>query len=510
MSSRITLRAAFVCFLTACSSTPDSQNGIFAMAGAAPTVSMGGASGTAGTPPSSAAVSGQGGTSSIVAGAAGSAGSDAGERVISRATYAEKLEGFWLGQSIANWTGLVTELDKDGVIKKDFYTDASWGGPDAPTIYGAKSEHETIDFVLVAPGSAWRSDDDTDIEYIYWDAMERAGTALLSGAQIREAWLAHVYKETEVTPWGVADRYSLPPPQQNDGKTYYENKLWVSNETAFHLMQGISETGQAIAPLEPPATGDPSNNSNWSMIDAQLTTESFGLLSPGRPDTALELARLPIQTTARGEAQAAAEFYVVMYALAFGIDPQGDLKQQLFGAADQARSRLADGSYPALMYDAVKSLYLAHPVSDDWEAVRDAVYTRFQLGGEGGYGYQKPFDSGINFASGLISLFFGEGDLKRTIQIGTLCGWDSDNPTATWGGLLGFILGKSRVEAAFGQALSGTYDIHATRKGFPNDGSDTFAAMAERGVGIVDHVVVERWGGRIDAQRDAWVVPASP
>jgi hypothetical protein len=199
-----------------------------------------------------------------------------------------------------------------------------------------------------------------------------------------------------------------------------------------------------------------------------------------------------------------------MYALAQDIDPLGDMKQQLFSTADQARTHLADGSYPAAMYDAIKGLYLAHPVSDDWEAVRDAVYTRFQLGHEAGYTYEKPFDSGINFASSLISLFFGAGDLKRTIQIGALCGWDSDNPTATWGGLFGFILGKSGVEATFGQPLSSTYNIHATRKGFPNDGSDTFAAMAARGVSIVDRVVVDRWGGRIDAQRDAWLVPELP
>ena len=36
------------------------------------------------------------------------------ERVISRAEYGDRLYGFWLGQCIANWTGLVTEMDKIG------------------------------------------------------------------------------------------------------------------------------------------------------------------------------------------------------------------------------------------------------------------------------------------------------------------------------------------------------------------------------------------------------------
>lgn len=33
---------------------------------------------------------------------------------INRISYLEQLEGFWLGTSIANWTGLVTEMDKIG------------------------------------------------------------------------------------------------------------------------------------------------------------------------------------------------------------------------------------------------------------------------------------------------------------------------------------------------------------------------------------------------------------
>src|SRR6056300_1907239 len=33
---------------------------------------------------------------------------------ISRENYTNKLYGFWLGQSIANWTGLITEMDKIG------------------------------------------------------------------------------------------------------------------------------------------------------------------------------------------------------------------------------------------------------------------------------------------------------------------------------------------------------------------------------------------------------------
>ncbi|MGI9531423.1 MAG: hypothetical protein ACR2MV_07130, partial [Lutimonas sp.] len=60
--------------------------------------------------------------------------------IISRSSYYDQLYGFWLGQCIANWTGLVTEMDKIGNIGDiktgEFYTRDDWGKPDQPSIWG--------------------------------------------------------------------------------------------------------------------------------------------------------------------------------------------------------------------------------------------------------------------------------------------------------------------------------------------------------------------------------------
>ncbi|MGB5384953.1 MAG: hypothetical protein WBN19_13935, partial [Lutimonas sp.] len=94
--------------------------------------------------------------------------------VLSRLEYTNKLEGFWLGQCIANWTGLITEMDKIGNIGEiktgDFYTREDWAKPDQPSIWaeGIPSNlSPTIDFIYAASDSIWGADDDTDIEYIY-------------------------------------------------------------------------------------------------------------------------------------------------------------------------------------------------------------------------------------------------------------------------------------------------------------------------------------------------------
>jgi len=263
--------------------------------------------------------------------------------------------------------------------------------------------------------------------------------------------------------------------------------------------------------MVPPATGDPVNNPEFDMIDAQLTTEIFGLFAPARPDIALKMAELPIRATARRDAQWISEFYVIMYSLASAADQGGSMKDRTSWMAAQARSHLPGDSTPAKMYDFVRGRYLA---GVPWEQARDEVYERYQVNQADGYDMTSRnrycngcFAAGINFASSIVSLFYGEGDIKETIKIGALAGWDSDNPTATWGGLLGFMIGKQGVEKAFDRKFADSFNIHRTRIGFPDNGLDNFERMAARGVAVVDRVVREEMGGSVDLEADVWYVP---
>ena len=413
---------------------------------------------------------------------------------LSRSDYADRLEGFWLGQSIANWTGLVTEMDKIGGEGPagEFYTRDDWGAPDQPSIWSdeASTLSPTIDWVYEDINGVWGADDDTDIEYLYQHLLLIHETSELTGEQIRDGWLRHIYSDADT------------PFRNDDGQA--ENFLWVSNQRAFDLM---SEQG-----LVPPATSDPQNNPYVEMIDAQLTTEIFGLFAPGRPDVALRMAYLPIRTTARNEAAFAAEFYVVMHALAPVTDQNQPMKDRVHWLAAAARKHLPNESYTAKMFDFVKGRYMA---GVPWEQARDEVYLRYQVDQQDGYDITSRdmlcngcFASGINFAASIVSLLYGEGDYKETVKIAVLAGWDSDNPAATWGGLLGFMLGKDELEKVFGRKFSNRFDIHRTRKGFPvADGIDSFANMAQNGIRIVDRVVQEEMGGSISEADDTWRIP---
>ena len=405
--------------------------------------------------------------------AVGESTCDANETPISDVR-SDQWQGFWLGQSIGNWTGLVTEMDKIGGDGEHgrFYTREDWGMPDQPAIWSETPSDisRNIDFVLRGPSEIWGADDDTDIEYLYLWTLYHQQVAKLTPLQIRETWVRHIYDESQPTPYG-------------EDQSGYQNFLWVSNQSAHTLMlEGYS----------PPETAHPDNNPHGDMIDAQLTTEIFGLLAPDAPDVALDIAYYPIRTAGYGDAVLVSEFYVLMHALA-AREPRGQLSAgRLNRIANVARQHLPDDSTPAAMFDFVKR---QHAAGIPWEATRDAIYQRYQVEQRDGYDVTSRglycngcFASGINFAASLVSLFYGEGDFKETLKIAVLAGWDADNPAATWGGLLGYTLGRKAIEGQFGQSLSDQFNIHRTRRGFPNDGIDSFCNMARMGIEVSQRV----------------------
>lgn len=390
------------------------------------------------------------------------------EIVIEKDELLDKLEGFWLGQTIANWTGLITENNKIGFAndgtEEPFYTRDNWGKMNEQS-WGSS---QIIDFKFADKDSIWGSDDDTDIEYIYQELLLENKTTILTDNQIRDGWLKHIKKEEQ-------------------------NYLWVSNQKAFDLM---------INGILPPETSSPNLNPHYEMIDAQLTTEVFGLYSPLNPEYALLMSTLPVRTVARENAEWISQFYIIMHSLSYFNKDEISVKEKINLIADEARKILPNDSYSAKMYDYVKE---KHQSGITWEAARDSLNLRYQINQMDNYMWATKSDScygcfaaGINFGASIISLLYGEGDYIKTVKIATLCGWDSDNPAATWGGMLGFIYGADEIKKMFEVEMSEKYNIHRTRINFSNDGIDDFENMALKSMKIIEKVVTEKLNGKSD------------
>ena len=390
---------------------------------------------------------------------------------LSRQIYLDRLRGMWIGECLANWTGIVTEGQRR---EPPFYTDEDWQTDQGQPYFG----DPTIDFRILDP---WPADDDTNIEYVYVHLMSLNNTSMLTARQITDGWREHI-----------------------------NNWIWVSNSRARQLM----EMGVAV-----PASGLPSANEYTLYIDAQLTTEVFGAMAPGMPKLALEISELPIQATAHGYAAHAAQFFVLLYSLAAVADQSLSIRDQILWLVKEARRYIPETSKTQDVIEFVMSAYTEASKDgavDDWEAVRDAVADRYQLNAQDyGYVYREWTESTVNLATGLLCLLFGEGNFRRTVQIGALSGWDSDNGAATMGGLLGLMLGAQRLAEQFpGEELSDRYDIAGTRDKLPDhapddpEAEDTFTLLAGRMLELVENNISVNGGS---AKGDlAWDLPTLP
>jgi hypothetical protein len=191
--------------------------------------------------------------------------------------------------------------------------------------------------------------------------------------------------------------------------------------------------------------------------------------------------------------------------LTAAVDTALPLKDQVLWMVKCARQLIPNESKSAAVIDLVLADYLSNPDTANWERTRDLLYDHFQLhAADHGYRFLAWYESSINLGTGLMALLYGEGDLKRTIRIGALSGWDSDNGTATMGGLIGLLRGTKAIRDAFpDRQLSLQYRIARTRTGFAHD-VESMEAIADRMMPLIDKMIIES-GGSING--DVYTIP---
>ena len=336
------------------------------------------------------------------------------EVAVSRADYHDRLQGFWLGQSIANWTGLVTEMDKIGGEGPhgEFYTRDSWGQPDQPSIWseGPSDLSATIDWVIEGEDGTWGSDDDTDIEYMYLLQMERHGPEP-TYQQLADAWTHHV-----------------------------RDKVWVANRAALNLMR---------AGFGPPLTGHRSYNPQWFQIDPQLVNEIWAVTAPGMIEYAVDKSAWAARITNDDFGIEPTMHYAAMYAAAF-------FEKDLLRLIDIGTRALPPDSQFAQVVEHMKQLHRQYP--DDWQAARREMALAYYYGdsgqtsgelGTGAFEYNRhawpAVDALLNGACGILALLYGAGDFQRTLDMASGLGFDADNQAATMSGLLGILNGLEAI-----------------------------------------------------------------
>jgi len=186
----------------------------------------------------------------------------------------------------------------------------------------------------------------------------------------------------------------------------------------------------------PPASGSAALNGPIvsEQIGAQIFIDGWGLISPGAPLLAAELARRAAVVSHDGEAVFGAQVVAAMEAAAFTSTDVDDI-------IDAGLSVVPPQSLVARL---IVDLRAWHEIEPDWRRTRELLDDRYGYHRYGGGCHIIP-----NHGLIILALLYCNRDFSRAMTIVNTAGWDTDCNSGNVGCLLGLIAGLDSIDAGF-------------------------------------------------------------
>jgi len=277
-----------------------------------------------------------------------------------------------------------------------------------------------------------------------------APTEFRSNGRILEgelAWKAGMLENTihqddlyvEMTFAKVMDRVGLDATCEQYGEAFKDSQyhLWHANAGARRaLNQGVKA----------PWSGHPKYNFHANDIDFQIEADFIGLMCPGLPRESNKYCDRVGRVMNYGDGLYGGMFVCGMYAAAYLQDDPREV------VTAGLRCIPADSQYGRLIQDL---LDWSAEYPDDWRKVWQLVDDKWNVDDPCPDGFNADFniDAKLNGAYIAFGLLFGGGDFEKTIEISTRCGQDSDCNPSSAAGVLGVMLGFSRIPQKFIEEL---------------------------------------------------------
>jgi hypothetical protein len=212
---------------------------------------------------------------------------------------------------------------------------------------------------------------------------------------------------------------------------------WAS--TAYHLAHANQASRYNILNgIMPPQSGYWKNNPHADDLDFQIEADFIGLMAPGMVNEATGIANRVGHIMNSGDGWYGGVFVSALYSLAF-IHNQAD------SIVTQALKTIPEGTK---FHDCIADVVRWHRMfPDDWQAAWFELQKKWNrdVGCPKGVFLSFNIDAKINSAYVAIGLLYGKGDFTRSVDIAARCGQDSDCNPATVGGVLGVMLGYSKI-----------------------------------------------------------------
>ena len=175
--------------------------------------------------------------------------------------------------------------------------------------------------------------------------------------------------------------------------------------------------------IKPPYSGIVNNRFFKEGMGCPIRSEIWGILCAGKPEIAKEYAYIDGCLDHADNSIYAEQFLACIEAMAF-------CENDIYTLIQKGMTFIPESSrlYEALSYIIKK--YLNH---EDWISVRRGMLNRFG---------HPDFSNVIqNLGMVLISLLYGKGDMRKTINIALRCGYDTDCTCASAASVIGIVKG---------------------------------------------------------------------
>lgn len=229
----------------------------------------------------------------------------------------------------------------------------------------------------------------------------------------------------------VLDEKGLDATTEDFGAMFRNAKysLWHANLAARRaLKRGVPA---ALA-------GAPRYNAHANDIDFQIESDFIGMMTPGMPQSAGDIALRAGRVMNHGDGILGGVFVAGMYSAAFfEKDPRKVVEAGL-------ASLPATSPYARVIADV---LAWSAESPQDWISVWRRIDEKWNKREPCPEGALRPFniDAKLNGAYIAMGLLYGHADVGATINISTRCGQDSDCNPSSAAGILGAMLGYSQI-----------------------------------------------------------------
>lgn len=185
--------------------------------------------------------------------------------------------------------------------------------------------------------------------------------------------------------------------------------------------------------IEAPASGSIKQNGQIlaEQIGGQIFIDTWGLVNPGEAERAAEYGQAAASVSHDGEGIYGARFFCACIAKAFVCDDITEVIRTGLSVIPKESKYMA-------VAEAVLAFHAENP--EDFRAcykmlVRDFGYDKY-----GGVCHMIP-----NAGVCVLSMIYGQGNFARTVEIATMCGWDTDCNAGNVGTVLGVMNGTEGI-----------------------------------------------------------------